>query len=892
MLPLALGSQACVVPPGPTFPIIGIGASAGGLDALEQFFHNISPDCGIAFVLVQHLDPDDHGMFVELLQRSTSMPVLQIEDGMAVAAGQIHVIPPRQELSILHGRLFLLEPNATHGLRQPIDFFLRSLAEDQQERGIGVILSGMGSDGTLGLRAIKEKGGVTFVQNPAQARFDGMPRSAVEAGQADCVAAAGELPACLTAYLRNLPDKATQADRPDSIAMERSSIDKVVLLLRSHTGHDFSLYKRNTINRRIERRMGLHQLTSQADYVRYLRENPQEVDLLFKELLIGVTRFFRDQELWQQLKSEVIPTLLSCHSDKAVLRAWIAGCSTGEEAYSLAIVFREALSEMQPAAHCALQIFATDLDQAAIERARAGVYPAEISADVSPERLQRFFVPKENGYRISTEIREMVVFAPHNLVMDPPFTKLELLSCRNLLIYLEPELQKKLLRLFHYSLRPGGFLVLGSAETVGDAVELFSVLPGRNRLFRRAARQSSIGLTSLPSIATGSRLSNNEKMTLPSTPFSAPNLQMLIDAILLQHYCPAAVLTSEKGDIVYISGKTGRYLEPAAGKANLNIFAMAREGLGGELGAAFAKAARDRTAVRVRSLAVGNDGGHQHVDLTVQPLAEPEALKDMMLVVFSEAFPPDQLRTEDRIADTAEHRSRLNTIAEELKRCQDELHFTRAQMQSSQEELRSANEELQSINEELTTSKEEMQSMNEELRTVNDELQAKVEKLSRVSDDMNNLLNSTHIATLFLDEELKVRSFTNQTSSIIKLIPGDAGRPVTDLVTELQYPELADDVREVLRTLVFHEGQVPARDGRWFNVRITPYRTQDNRIDGVVITFFDISASKVLEDTMHKALTALQGCFAQQNEALGSTHQLENALMHAQAILENGLDDK
>ncbi len=843
----------------------------------------------MAFVVVQHLDPNDKGMIVELLQRATSMPVLQIEDGMAVAPDHVYVIAPNRDLSILHGVLHLLEPVTPHGLRLPIDGFLRSLAEDQQERGIGVILSGMGSDGTLGLRAIKEKAGAVFVQTPEQAKFDGMPSSALKDGRADAVAAADELPARIMSYLQH-PPTLSVAGPSGAMQANRSGLDKVVLLLRAHTGHDFSLYKKNTLYRRIERRMGLHQLPRIADYVRYLRENPYEIDLLLKELLIGVTRFFRDPQLWEQLKTEVIPALLSSHTDAAMLRAWTVGCSTGEEAYSLAIVFREVLEELKPAAQCTLQIFATDLDPDAINKARIGVYPSDISADVSEERLRRFFVPKDRGYRVSSEIREMIIFAPQNLVMDPPFTKLDLLSCRNLLIYLEPELQKKLLPLFHYSLKPGGYLILGSAETVGEASELFSALPGRTRLYQRLDQEVNAELASFPSIAPGRRLSNIQKMTLPTpSSYPAPNLQMLIDAVLLQHFCPSAVLTSDKGDIVYISGKTGKYLEPAVGKANLNLFAMAREGLGGELSAAFAKAVRDNAAVRLKSLAVSTEGGTQFVDLTVLPLAEPEALKGMMLIVFAESFPPLSVRTEDRAADSPEHRLKMNAVAEELKQCRDELHLTRGEMQSSQEELRSANEELQSINEELTTSKEEMQSMNEELQTVNYELQGKVDALSQASDDMKNLLNSTHIATLFLDERLKVRRFTNQTASIIKLIPSDAGRPITDLVTELQYPELADDVREVLRSLVFRECQVPARDGRWFNVRVMPYRTQDNRIDGVVITFFDISTAKALEETLREALAALQSRFAQQTEALDRAHQLESVLTQAQAILENRL---
>jgi len=880
------------------FPIVGIGASAGGLEALELVLGHMPPACGLAFVVIQHLDPAYKGIMVELLQRTTAMPVVQIADGMKVEPEHVYVIPPNRDVSILHGVLYLLEPAAPRGLRLPIDYFFRALADDQQERSIGVILSGMGSDGTLGLRAIKEKAGAVFVQSPASAKFDGMPRSAIEAGLADLIAPAEELPDRIIAYLQHLPAPLRAPD-PVQADTDQSGLDKVLLLLRAHTGHDFSLYKKSTLYRRIERRRGLHQLPRIADYVRYLRENPHETELLFKELLIGVTRFFRDPAVWEQLQTEVIPALLAAHPDGGTLRAWTPGCSTGEEAYSLAIVFREALQRLEPAAHYALQIFATDLDHDAIDKARAGVYPANIAADVAEDRLRRFFVQEERGYRVGKEIREMVIFAPHNLVMDPPFTKLDLLSCRNLLIYLEAELQKKLLPLFHYSLNPGGILMLGSAETVGDAAALFMPLPGRTRLYQRRDKEMRAALAELPSafVRQHARTDPVAGSAPPvQTPLSAPNLKALTESLLLQHYCPAAVLTNDKGDIVYVNGKTGRYLEPAAGKANLNVFAMAREGLSSALDAAFAKAVRHKVTVLLKAVPVGTEGGTQFIDLTVHPLAEPAALLGMILIVFANIAPPAAANASEQSGRSADDHLRLAAVADQLKQCRDELQITREEMQSSQEELKSANEELQSTNEELqstneelTTSKEEMQSMNEELQTVNHELQAKVDELSQAGDDMKNLLNSTDIATLFLDDELKVRRFTTQTTSIIKLIPGDAGRPVTDLVTELDYPTLAEDVHEVLRSLIFHERQVPTRDGRWFTVRIMPYRTQDNRIDGVVITFIDISMTRAQEETLREALSALRGRFAAQTGELDRARALELALKKAQAILEKRL---
>ena len=475
-----------------SFPIVGIGASAGGLEALEQFLGHVPAGSGMAFVIVQHLDPTHKGIMPELLQRATGMKVIQVKDRTKVEPDCVYVIPPNKDMSILHGVLHLLEPAAPRGLRLPIDFFLRSLAQDQQEHSIGVILSGMGSDGTLGLRAIKEKAGVVLVQEPATAKFDGMPRSAIDAGLADIVAPVEELPGKIIAYLQRTP-----LHRPDRNwrwrTRRRAPWKRSVILLRAHTGHDFSLYKRNTLYRRIERRMGIHQIDKMADYVRYLQENSQELDLLFKELLIGVTSFFRDPAAWEQLREQAIPALLASRPPGQALRAWVPGCSTGEEAYSLAIVFKEAVEQVKPKGNFALQIFATDLDRDAIDKARQGVFPANIAADVSPERLNRFFVKEERGYRVRKEIREMVIFAPQNLIMDPPFTKLDILSCRNLLIYLTPEVQKKLMPLFHYSLNPGGILFLGSAETVGGFTDLFAPLSGKSRLFRRTRIRPAAG---------------------------------------------------------------------------------------------------------------------------------------------------------------------------------------------------------------------------------------------------------------------------------------------------------------------------------------------------------------------------------------------------------------
>ena len=836
-----------------SFPIVGIGASAGGLEALEQFLGHVPADSGMAYVVIQHLDPTRQGMLPELLGRATGMKVAQAKDGMKVAPDHVYVIPPNKDISILRDVLRLLDPLETRGLRLPIDFFFRALADDRRERAVGVILSGMGSDGTLGLKAIKEKGGLVLAQDPASAKFDGMPRSAIDTGQVDIVAPAEILPARLIAAQRH--PAWVRAPLEDA---SQSALDKIAILLRARTGHDFSLYKKSTVYRRVERRMGIHQIDKIANYVRFLRENPGEVDLLFKELLIGVTHFFRDKEAWAYLRDRTLPALLAENPNSRPLRAWVPACSTGEEAYSLAIVFREVLERVQPKSRVTLQVFATDLDQDAIAKARQGFYPANIAADVAPERLERFFLPEQAGYRVSKEIRDMVIFAPQNILSDPPFTKLDLLSCRNLLIYLDAELQKKLLPLFHYSLNPGGILFLGSAETIGSFTDLFATMDGKHRFYRRIGAPLGVAEVEFPTRYFPVLSVPAEADT---SPHAMANLQVSADQLILQQFAPAAVLVNDKGDIVYINGRTGKYLEPAAGKANWNIHAMAREGLRHELAMALRQALRQRCRIDVNDLSVNTDAGHRHVNLSVQALAEPAELRGMALIVFQDvAVPATNLGSARQRART--HGASVAKIGAELESARDENRTLRQEMQASVEELRSANEELQSTNEELqsaneelTTSKEEMQSLNEELQTVNAELQSKVDDLARASNDMKNLLDSTDIATVFLDGMFKIRRFTAPTTRLFKLIPGDVGRPLSDIVSDLIYPEFQTDAQEVLRTLAFSEKAVSTQDGRWYTVRIMPYRTPDNVIDGSVITFIDITASKALEAESRRSET-------------------------------------
>ena len=831
------------------FPIVAIGASAGGLEALEQFLAHVPVGSGMAFVIIQHLDPDHKGMMPELLQRATTMPVAPAKNRMKVRPDCVYVIPPKADLSILHDSLYLLEPVAPRGLRLPIDIFFHALADERHEQAVGVILSGMGSDGTLGARAIKESGGLVLAQDPASAKFDSMPKSIIDAVLADIIAPAENLPQRIIDALHLQRPLKPLADLVESAA-QKSAFDKICILLRERSGHDFSYYKKTTVYRRIERRMAIHQLDHIADYVRYSRENPQELDLLFKELLIGVTNFFRDPASWAYLQEHALPDLLATLPAGCALRAWVAGCSSGEEAYSLAISFREVQESLEPAKRCSLQIFATDLDPDAIEKARHAVYPANIALNVSEARLKRYFVEEGSSYRVAKEIREMVVFAPQNVIMDPPFTKLDILTCRNLLIYLGPELQKKLLPLFHYSLNPGGILMLGSAESIGGFNELFTPLEGKARLFQRS---SSLLRTNELEFPTRHFPTKGETHMDSKPEPAATNLQSQADQLLLQHFSPAAVLVTASGDLVYINGRTGKYLEPAAGRVNWNIHSMAREGLRQEISLALPKALRSGDSVRCHNLKVGTNGGTQMVDLTVYPIKEPAALRGMAMIILADVATLPEVATESGKRSPRRAQRELNLEAalalakQEVQRLREEMQTSHEEVKSASEELQSTNEELQSTNEELTTSKEEMQSLNEELQTVNIELQSKVDELSSANNDMKNLLNSTDIATIFLDNELHVRRFTTHATRLFKLIPSDLGRPLSDIVTNLAYPNLQADAEEVLRTLAFSDREIATTDERWFQVKVMPYRTLENVIDGVVITFNDISRAKTLE---------------------------------------------
>lgn len=829
------------------FYIVGMGASAGGLEAFERFFKKMPPETGMAFILVPHLDPTHISLMPELIQKCSKMKVFQIEDGIEVQPNAVYIVPPNNDLAIINATLQLLQPLKSSGLRLPIDYFFRSLAQDQAQKAICIILSGMGTDGTLGLRAIKGELGMVVAQDPDTAKYDSMPRSAIATELVDYILSPEKMPQQLIAYANHTTHKTV----PKLVPVKGKTADglqKIFIVLRSQTGHDFSAYKPNTICRRIERRMEVHRIDKISNYVRHLQENSQEVNALFKELLIGVTNFFRDKDAFEILKNTALPQILEGKPKDYIFRAWVAGCSSGEEAYSTAIILRECTERLKK--HVGIQIFATDIDDKAIETARAGVYPASISEDVSAERLKRFFAAQDNVYRVRKDIREMLVFASQDIIKDPPFTKLDLICCRNLLIYLDSALQKKLLPLFHYSLNPGGILFLGSSETTGGFADLFSPIDKKWKIFRRQGSWPGSRPVAFPVTPTIERTdAGNEEKPLE------PNLRQLAEKALLDSYAPPSAIINAKGDILYIHGRTGKYLEFAPGEAQLNIYDMAREGLKLELPSAIRKAKSQKNAVIYKGLQVRINGGTETVNLTVRPLVTSQTPSKLMIVLFEAIAPlgpnePAKKRrtpgekTDARIEDLEK---KLQYSNENLRTTIEELETSNEELKSTNEELQSTNEELQSTNEELETSKEEQQALNEELMTVNSELQSKIEELTNASNDMKNLLDSTQIPTIFLDLDLCIKRFTSFATSIVNLIHTDIGRPIGDIVTKLEYGGLTEDAGAVLKDLVYRENEVQSKDGRFFTVRISPYRTLENIIDGVVITFVDITLIKNLK---------------------------------------------
>ncbi|MBE3040800.1 MAG: PAS domain-containing protein, partial [Chloroflexi bacterium] len=755
---------------------------------------------GMAFVLVQHLAPDHKSILTDLIRRYTRMQVFEVEDGMKVQPNCIYIIPPNRDMALLNGTLQLMEPSVPRGQRLPIDFFFRSLAQDQHEGAIGIVLSGTGSDGTQGVRAIKSEEGMVMAQNPASSEYDGMPRSAIATGLVDYELLPAEMPAQLIKYVaytfgKSLRTVATEAPKGEN------ALKKIFVLLRNQTSNDFSQYKLNTIKRRINRRMAVHQIETMDIYVEYLQQTTAEVEALFHELLIGVTNFFRDPEAFQALEEQVIPRLFAGKPAGASIRVWVPGCSTGEEAYSIVILLQERMEAMKQ--NYKVQVFATDVENKAIVTARTGLYPASITANISPERLARFFTAETDGsaYRIHKSIRDILVFSEQDMIKDPPFTKLDLISCRNLLIYMGEELQKYIIQLFHYALNPRGFLYLGISETVGEFSDLFTTLDSKTKLYQRkedihSVRRRAVSGRVLPpiTVTTVQKKADAGKILL----------REMTEQMLLQKLALVGVLVNGYGDILYLYGRTGLYLEPAPGEAGINnILKMAREGLRYELTLALQEAIKSKETVRHPGLRIKTNGDFTTVNLTIHPVEAPKFTEKtapaktlevpLYLVILEQVSPlhpePAQMSTslpaeEERSADT-DVNAHLAALKKELMAKDEYLQTTNEELESSNEELQSVNEEMQSTNEELETSKEELQSVNEELATINTELQTKVTDLTRINDDMNNLLAGTGIGTVFVDRNLRIMNFTPATTRIINLIRSDVGRPVAHVVSNL-----------------------------------------------------------------------------------------------------------
>lgn len=844
----AIGSGMC--------PVVAIGASAGGLDAFQQFLSRMSPTSGLAFVLVQHLDPKHDTLMAELLAKHTSMPVTKAADGERIDANHVYIVPPNASIEA-DGCMLRIGPlQKMRGESKLIDQFLRSLAMSQGDGVVAVILSGAGTDGTLGMKAVKEQGGLTIAQKPETAKYDSMPHSAIAAGVIDHVLTVDEMPDLILNYVEHL----TQLRRSgveDEARNFSETLARIFPILRDRTGHDFSRYKQSTLVRRIHRRMQVTYTKSLRDYVELLERSDEEKDNLFKDLLIGVTQFFRDEEAFQKLEHEVIPAIFQEKAKDGQVRAWVPGCATGEEAYSIAILLAEFEAKHGLAQH--VQVFATDLDVDSLAVARKARYPEGIAEQVSPERLKRFFIRLGDGYEVREEIREMCVFSPHNLIKDPPFSRLDLISCRNVLIYLEAEVQRKLLPLFNYALNPSGFLFLGPSENVASRSDMFRAIDVRNRIFQRkptVLRSAS----SLPVIDNG-----RVTRPLPAGPAQIPmakeqSIARTIERVVMEEYAPPSVIINEQGDVVYFSGRTTKYLEPAVGVPTNKLFELAKKSIRVELRTLVHRALKDRKEVIREGVTVQVNDQVQQLNLIVRPLPEVGKDSGLFIVVFQEVLPATGAPLSSSLAQSENSDALVQQLEHELRTTKEDLQTTIEELETSNEELKSANEELLSMNEELQSTNEELQTSKEEVQSINDELQRKVDELDAANADLQNLFQSTSVATVFVDKELRITRFTPSMYAVARLGEREIGRRLMDVAPELAGTHALEDMEEVLRTLTPREREMSVGGGQhWFIRRVLPYRSLDQKVEGLVLTFNEITELKHAEAQRAQLAAIVEG---------------------------------
>ncbi len=826
-------------------PVVGVGASAGGLEALQGLFDHLPSNPGVAFVVVQHRATDHTSVMKALIEKHTKLPVHDIEDGMKIEPDTIYLAPADKDVSILHGVLYLVEPPPRVGVHLWIDSFLRALARDEAERAIGIILSGTGSDGTLGLKEIKAAGGMVMAQKEEQAKYDSMPRSAIETGMVDFILPVEKMGKQLEQYVHH-PYLAPRKT-PETRDKAESQIQKIFLLIRNQIGNDFSHYKRNTIRRRIARRLAVHQIEDLDDYIKLLQESPDEAGILAREMLITVTNFFRDREAWDSLTEQVLRPLVKQKPPETPLRVWVAGCATGEEAYTVAIALQEQMEE-NSRRHL-LQIFATDLDEESINVGRRGVYPKSIATDVAPARLTRFFTEEGNNYKIKNSIRECIVFAKHNLIKDSPFFKLDLVCCRNVLIYLDSSVQKRLIPMFHHTLNPGGVLFLGESESIGTFADLFAPVDARHKIFRRKTLETAYE-PALADLGYHPPLDVTRERLRAAPP--AHDAAEVAERVILRDYSLPCVLVDENFNIVYFNGDTSKYLNQPSGKPTSNIIQMARPEIHFKLNLLLKRAFHEKHIAMEKDVQIRVNDHYLDTDIVVRPVAEAGAGDNLMLVVFKsrpKEKEPGELAPVPPGLPEQEKDGRVHELEQELQ-------STREYLQTTIEELETSNEELKSTNEELDTSREELQSTNEELRTVNFEHQQKIDEVSKAYDDLNNLLGATEVAALFLDRDLRIRRFTPATRKIFRLIERDVGRPLDDISTTLQYPALPTDIGHTIETLTRTDKEV-ASTGGWYHVQIVPYRTTANVIGGAVVTFIDIGLAEAIVETVRQPLLIL-----------------------------------